>query len=297
MDVSSCNPQRQRRRAFIGATSGHLIEWYDYGVYGFLALYIGKAFFVSDDPTSSLLASFAAFALSFFIRPLGGLFFGPLADRIGRRRTLITVLVLMAGSTFLLGLLPTYASIGAWAPFLLLVARLFQGLSVGGEYGTTATYMSEVALRGQRGLQGADRAVRLAVEALPGEAQVVAAGRDGHDGVGGALVRDVGRAERVCGSARAQQGQGCEGGGNREAHASMMAGAGVRSAARGERTRAAPGLGAARAYGRNGLKVSRWGACRPGGGACRPPRGVCRCGCVRSGRTRRARRRTSAGCW
>ncbi|MGH8466714.1 MAG: MFS transporter, partial [Pseudomonas sp.] len=75
------NPARQRRRAFIGATSGHLIEWYDYGVYGFLAVYIGQAFFVSDDPTTSLLSSFAAFALSFFIRPLGGLFFGPLADK------------------------------------------------------------------------------------------------------------------------------------------------------------------------------------------------------------------------
>lgn len=72
MGMSPANTQRQRRRAFIGATTGHLIEWYDYGVYGFLALYIGKAFFVSDDPTSSLLASFAAFALSFFIRPWAG---------------------------------------------------------------------------------------------------------------------------------------------------------------------------------------------------------------------------------
>lgn len=102
------NPAQQRRRAFIGATSGHLIEWYDYGVYGFLAVYIGQAFFVSEDPTTSLLSSFAAFALSFFIRPLGGLFFGPLADKIGRRRTLITVLMLMSGSTFCIGLLPTY---------------------------------------------------------------------------------------------------------------------------------------------------------------------------------------------
>lgn len=132
MGMSPGNTQRQRRRAFIGATTGHLIEWYDYGVYGFLALYIGKAFFVSDDPTSSLLASFAAFALSFFIRPLGGLFFGPLADKIGRRRTLITVLVMMAGSTFLLGLLPTYASIGIAAPVILVLIRCVQGFSAGG---------------------------------------------------------------------------------------------------------------------------------------------------------------------
>ncbi|WP_416757384.1 MFS transporter [Pseudomonas sp. BNK-6] len=151
MDMTSCNPQRQRRRAFIGATSGHLIEWYDYGVYGFLALYIGKAFFVSDDPTSSLLASFAAFALSFFIRPLGGLFFGPLADKIGRRKTLITVLMLMAGSTCLLGLLPTYASIGIAAPILLVLIRCVQGFSAGGEIGTITSFISEYAGPGRRG--------------------------------------------------------------------------------------------------------------------------------------------------
>lgn len=142
---------RQRRRAFIGATTGHLIEWYDYGVYGFLAVYIGQAFFVSDDPTTSLLSSFAAFALSFFIRPLGGLFFGPLADRIGRRKTLITVLAMMAGSTFLLGLLPTYASIGLAAPILLVLIRCVQGFSAGGEIGTITSFISEYAGPGRRG--------------------------------------------------------------------------------------------------------------------------------------------------
>lgn len=151
MDLQQENPARQRRRAFIGATSGHLIEWYDYGVYGFLAVYIGKAFFVSDDPTSSLLASFAAFALSFFIRPLGGLFFGPLADKIGRRKTLITVLVMMAGSTCLLGLLPTYASIGIAAPIILVLIRCVQGFSAGGEIGTITSFISEYAGPGRRG--------------------------------------------------------------------------------------------------------------------------------------------------
>ncbi|MEE1868425.1 MULTISPECIES: MFS transporter [Pseudomonas] len=145
------NPARQRRRAFIGATSGHLIEWYDYGVYGFLAVYIGQAFFVSDDPTTSLLSSFAAFALSFFIRPLGGLFFGPLADKIGRRKTLITVLVMMAGSTCLLGMLPTYASIGIAAPILLVLIRCVQGFSAGGEIGTITSFISEYAGPGRRG--------------------------------------------------------------------------------------------------------------------------------------------------
>lgn len=151
MNQQQKNPARQRRRAFIGATSGHLIEWYDYGVYGFLAVYIGKAFFVSDDPTTSLLASFAAFALSFFIRPLGGLFFGPLADKIGRRKTLITVLVMMAGSTCLLGLLPTYASIGIAAPITLVLIRCVQGFSAGGEIGTITSFISEYAGPGRRG--------------------------------------------------------------------------------------------------------------------------------------------------
>lgn len=142
---------RQRRRAFFGATSGHLIEWYDYGVYGFLAVYIGQAFFVSDNPTTSLLSSFAAFALSFFIRPLGGLFFGPLADKIGRRKTLITVLFMMAGSTCLLGFLPTYASIGIAAPILLVLIRCVQGFSAGGEIGTITSFISEYAGPGRRG--------------------------------------------------------------------------------------------------------------------------------------------------
>lgn len=151
MATQISNPARQRRRAFVGATSGHLIEWYDYGVYGFLAVYIGQAFFVSDDPTTSLLSSFAAFALSFFIRPLGGLFFGPLADRIGRRKTLITVLFMMAGSTCLLGLLPTYSSIGIAAPILLVLIRCVQGFSAGGEIGTITSFISEYAGPGRRG--------------------------------------------------------------------------------------------------------------------------------------------------
>ena len=151
MATQQRNAVSQRRRAFVGAISGHLIEWYDYGVYGFLAVYIGQAFFVSDDPTTSLLSSFAAFALSFFMRPLGGLFFGPLADKIGRRKTLITVLMIMAGSTCLLGLLPTYASIGITAPVLLILIRCLQGFSAGGEIGTITSFISEYAGPGRRG--------------------------------------------------------------------------------------------------------------------------------------------------
>ena len=106
----------ERRKALVGATAGHLIEWYDYGVYGFLAVYVGANFFISDDPVVGLLSAFAVFALSFFIRPLGGLFFGPLADRIGRRKTLMIVLGVMCGATMCIGLLPTAHAIGVAAP-------------------------------------------------------------------------------------------------------------------------------------------------------------------------------------
>ena len=140
-----------RRRAFLGATTGHLIEWYDYGIYGFLAVYIGTAFFDSDDPAINLLSSFAVFALSFFVRPLGGLFFGPLADKIGRKQTLLIVLVLMAGSTFAIGLLPTSQSIGRLAPVLLILIRCVQGFSAGGEIGTITSFIAEYAGPGRRG--------------------------------------------------------------------------------------------------------------------------------------------------
>lgn len=140
-----------RARAFVGATAGHLIEWYDYGVYGFLAVSIAGNFFPSDDPATGLLSSFAAFALSFFLRPLGGLVFGPLADRIGRRATLVTVLVLMAGSTCLIGALPTYQTVGVLAPVLLVLLRCIQGFSAGGEIGTITSFIAEYAGPGRRG--------------------------------------------------------------------------------------------------------------------------------------------------
>lgn len=145
------SPSPGRRRAFFGAIVGHLIEWYDYGVYGFLAIYIGQAFFASDNPAVSLISSFAVFALSFFVRPLGGLFFGPLADRLGRKRTLMIVLLLMAGSTFVIGLLPTAASVGWVAPALLVLVRCVQGFSAGGEIGTVTSFTAEYAGPGRRG--------------------------------------------------------------------------------------------------------------------------------------------------
>ncbi|MFC5169480.1 MFS transporter [Streptomyces mutomycini] len=142
---------RRRRRAFLGAVTGHLIEWYDYGVYGFVAIYIGQLFFPADNEASQLMSSFAVFALSFFIRPLGGLFFGPMADRIGRKQTLLVVMLLMFTSTFAIGLLPTHAAIGITAPLLLVLTRCLQGFSAGGEIGTTTAFIAEYAGPGRRG--------------------------------------------------------------------------------------------------------------------------------------------------
>ena len=137
--------------AIVGASSGNLVEWFDFYVYAFCAIYFAPAFFPSDDPTVQLLNTAGVFAAGFLMRPIGGWLFGRVADKHGRKNSMMISVLMMCAGSLVIACLPTYASIGAWAPFLLLMARLFQGLSVGGEYGTTATYMSEVALRGQRG--------------------------------------------------------------------------------------------------------------------------------------------------
>ncbi|ADU35657.1 MFS family transporter [Variovorax paradoxus] len=143
--------KRHRVFAIMAASSGNLVEWFDFYVYAFSALYFAPAFFPKSDPTAQLLNTAGVFAAGFLMRPIGGWLFGRVADRLGRKTSMLISVTMMCGGSFVIACLPTYAQIGAWAPFLLLVCRLFQGLSVGGEYGTTATYMSEVALRGQRG--------------------------------------------------------------------------------------------------------------------------------------------------
>ena len=143
--------KRQRIFAIMAASSGNLVEWFDFYVYAFSALYFAPAFFPKSDPTAQLLNTAGVFAAGFLMRPIGGWLFGRIADRYGRKTSMLISVTMMCAGSLAIACLPTYAAIGAWAPFLLLVARLFQGLSVGGEYGTTATYMSEVALRGQRG--------------------------------------------------------------------------------------------------------------------------------------------------
>ena len=139
------------RRAVRGAAIGNAVEWFDFAIYGFLATYIAKNFFPSEDETAALLSTFAVFAAAFFMRPLGGFFFGPLADRIGRQRVLAMVILLMAGSTFAIGLLPSYDAIGITAPLLLLVLRCLQGFSAGGEYGSGACFLAEYAPDKHRG--------------------------------------------------------------------------------------------------------------------------------------------------
>ncbi|WOC62686.1 MFS transporter [Paenarthrobacter sp. AT5] len=142
---------QQGKRAFLGAICGHIFEWYDYAIYGFLAVYIGANFFDSGDPAVNVISAFAVFALAFFIRPIGGIIFGPLADKIGRKTTLLLVLTMMSGATMLMGLLPTTASIGVMAPVVLILLRLVQGLSAGGELGTINTFIAEYSSKGRRG--------------------------------------------------------------------------------------------------------------------------------------------------
>ena len=139
------------RRVIIGASIGNAVEWFDFAIYGFLATYIAANFFPAGNETAALLNTFAIFAAAFFMRPLGGFVFGPLGDRIGRHRVLAAVILLMSVATLLIGLLPTYASIGVAAPLLLLLLRCLQGFSAGGEYGGGAVYLAEYADSRHRG--------------------------------------------------------------------------------------------------------------------------------------------------
>ena len=136
----------------IGASSvGTLIEWYDFYIFGMLATIISKQFFPEDSGTSALLSTLAIFAAGFIVRPFGALVFGRLGDMIGRKHTFLLTLVLMGGSTFCIGLVPGFKTIGWAAPILVLILRLVQGLALGGEYGGAATYVAEHAPAHRRG--------------------------------------------------------------------------------------------------------------------------------------------------
>ncbi|WP_448586981.1 MFS transporter [Thermaurantiacus sp.] len=142
----------KRDRLVITASAlGTVFEWYDFFLYGILATLIGRLFFPADNPTAALLASLATFGAGFAVRPLGAMLFGHFGDRIGRKYTFLVTISLMGGATVLIGVLPTYAEAGLWAPALLLVLRLLQGLALGGEYGGAAIYVGEHAPPGKRG--------------------------------------------------------------------------------------------------------------------------------------------------
>ncbi|MCO6414907.1 MFS transporter [Siccirubricoccus sp. KC 17139] len=153
--------RRRRILAIIGGSSGNLVEWYDFYAYSFTALYFAPLFFPAGDRTTQLLSAAGVFAVGFLVRPIGGWFFGRLADRRGRRFAMMTSVLLMCFGSLVIAILPTHAGIGLAAPVLLTLARLAQGLSVGGEYGTSATYMSEVAAPGHRGFYASFQYVTL----------------------------------------------------------------------------------------------------------------------------------------
>ncbi|WP_432246087.1 MFS transporter (plasmid) [Arthrobacter sp. G.S.26] len=146
--------RKQARRVISAGTVGHALEWFDFGVYAYLATVIAGKFFPSTDPTTSLLATLATFGVGFVARPAGAFVFGRLGDRLGRRTVLLLTLLLMAVGTLGIGITPTHAEIGVWAAVILVVCRLLQGFSAGGEVTTAAVFMIEWAPKGRRGLFG-----------------------------------------------------------------------------------------------------------------------------------------------
>ncbi len=142
------------RKAITAAALGNAMEWFDFGVYGFVAYVLGKVFFPEASPSVQMIAALATFSVPFLIRPLGGLFFGRLGDKYGRQKVLAATIVIMSLSTFAIGLIPSYDSIGIWAPILLLLAKMAQGFSVGGEYTGASIFVAEYAPDRKRGFLG-----------------------------------------------------------------------------------------------------------------------------------------------
>ncbi|MFD5098160.1 MFS transporter [Streptomyces albidochromogenes] len=165
----TARPARSHR-ALVAGSVGNFIEWYEFGVYGYFATVIAAHFFTPEggSEVEGLVKTYASFALAFFFRPVGAALFGRLGDRIGRRPTLILVICLMTAATTLIGALPTYASIGAAAPWLLTLLRILQGLSAGGEFGGAVSVMTEFAPPGRRGLYGAWQSFTVALGLLAG---------------------------------------------------------------------------------------------------------------------------------
>ena len=151
----------KRLKAIFGGSIGNLVEWYDWYAYSAFAIYFSASFFPKGNTTVQLLNTAGIFALGFLMRPLGGYIFGRLADRIGRKQSMMFSVLLMSFGSLLIAFIPTYQTIGIVAPILLLTARLLQGLSVGGEYGVSATYLSEMASKNRRGFYSSFQYVTL----------------------------------------------------------------------------------------------------------------------------------------
>ncbi|MBT5223422.1 MAG: MFS transporter [Gammaproteobacteria bacterium] len=170
-------------KILMGGIAGNLLEWFDFSVYGFFAVTIGKNFFPKEDPVAQVIAAFGIFAIGFLMRPVGGILLGYIGDRYGRQKAMLISVAAMAISTFLVGVLPTYATIGIAAPLLLLLFRMIQGLSVGGEYTTSIVYMVEHGSPKHRGLIGSFATIGAVVGILLGSAfgSVLAASMSAQD--------------------------------------------------------------------------------------------------------------------
>lgn len=158
---TSALTRTQKIRSIVAASSGNLVEWFDFYIYAFTAIYFAHTFTTSDNPTIQQLNAFGVFAAGFFMRPIGSWLFGSLADKVGRKKSMVFSVILMALGSFIIAALPSKDSVGDWAIILLLIARLIQGLSVGGEYGIAATYLSELATEGKRGFYSSFQYVTL----------------------------------------------------------------------------------------------------------------------------------------
>src|SRR5919198_4968675 len=143
---------KDHRKVIFASSLGTVFEWYDFYLYGSLAAIISKQFFSGVNETAAFIFALMAFAAGFAVRPFGALVFGRLGDLVGRKYTFLVTIVLMGASTFVVGLLPSYAAIGVAAPIVLVALRMLQGLALGGEYGGAATYVAEHAPQGKRGL-------------------------------------------------------------------------------------------------------------------------------------------------
>jgi MFS family permease len=150
-DAASRGITPEERKVIFASSLGTVFEWYDFYLYGSLAAIIAKQFFAGTDPNTAFIFALLAFAAGFLVRPFGAIVFGRLGDMVGRKYTFLVTIVIMGLSTFIVGLLPNYASIGILAPIVLISLRILQGLALGGEYGGAATYVAEHAPPGKRG--------------------------------------------------------------------------------------------------------------------------------------------------